>query len=73
MALEFGIRGGLEPRIDANRRDVAFVNAQQTPVLTYAGLTVFDADEHAVPAWFEPAGDALRLVVQDTDARSNTP
>ena len=69
VALEFGVRGGLQPRIHADRRGVAFVDTEQTPVITYEGLTVVDAEGRAVPAWFEPAGAALRLVVRDTGAQ----
>jgi hypothetical protein len=69
LALEFGVRGGLQPRIDADRHGVTFIDTAQTPVVTYAGLTVIDADERAVRAWFEPAAAGLRLVVQDTGAR----
>ncbi|MGQ0553772.1 MAG: FG-GAP repeat protein [Planctomycetota bacterium] len=78
LQLTLAVRGGLEPRVSADGRSVAFVDGGGRRVVNYNGLTVFDADGVTLPAWFlQPAesashaapGSALVLVVDDSGAR----
>ncbi|HKQ50594.1 MAG TPA: FG-GAP repeat protein [Phycisphaerae bacterium] len=63
------VRGSLYPRVSYDGRAVSFVDATGAAVVNYSGLTVFDADGAAVPAWFELAAEGLRLNVDDRAAR----
>ncbi|MCX6875207.1 MAG: choice-of-anchor D domain-containing protein [Verrucomicrobia bacterium] len=74
------VRGGLRPEVLADGRAVRFVDAHGAAALTYAGLTVLDADGRSLPARFEPvegredtalypAQRELRLVVDERGAR----
>ncbi len=69
MVLWLGVRGGLHPRIQKAGTGVIFVYAREASVVTYTGLTAFDADHRVVAARFEAAGADLRLVVEDEGAR----
>ncbi|MHC4091383.1 MAG: hypothetical protein ACYSVY_14105, partial [Planctomycetota bacterium] len=71
LPLQFtlAVRGGLHPSVSGSGRNVAFIDASGAALVNYSGLTVFDADGAAVPARFEPAGDGLRLIVDDRGAR----
>lgn len=65
------VRGDLDPRVSANKRDVQFVNSSGAAAVNYNKLTVFDANGVIVPAWFEaadPASQTLRIVVDDLNA-----
>ena len=68
LVFEFAVHGGLTPSVHGDGRGITFVDGQGTAAVTYAGLTVFDADGRTLPARFEPA-PALRLVVDDRGAR----
>src|SRR5207248_685025 len=48
-----GVRGDLRPEMEGDGRSVRFVDAEGIVALTYAGLTVRDADGRALPARFE--------------------
>ena len=63
------VRGCLRPQVSDDGRNVTFGNASGAAVVNYNGLTVLDADGAAVPAWFEPAAEGLRLGVDDRAAR----
>ncbi|MEX1023629.1 MAG: FG-GAP repeat protein, partial [Planctomycetota bacterium] len=69
LILELAVRGDLLPVVSANGRDVRFVDAKGGTVLTYAGLTVFDADDEPLAAGWEAVGERLRLLVEDQAAR----
>lgn len=69
LALTLAVRGGLRPTLDDNGRDAIFVDASGRQVLTYAGLTVFDADGRGLPARFETRGANLRVLVDERGAR----
>lgn len=68
LCLALAIRGGLLPEISENGRDVRFVDEQGGAVLTYAGLSVFDADGRALAAGWEALAGGLRLAVDDSGA-----
>ncbi len=69
LEITLAVRGGLRPRVSDDGRDVVFISASGAAEVNYCGLTVFDADGAAVPAWFEAAAEGLRLSVDDRDAR----
>jgi FG-GAP repeat protein len=69
LTLALAIRGGLVPVLSEGGRDMGFVDAEGNSVLTYAGLTVLDADGRALPAAFERVLDGLQLSVDDRGAR----
>jgi len=69
LRIRLDVRGSLTPRLISNGIDVAFVDTHGLAGLTYGGLSVFDADQLPVPAWFELVGNELSIVVHDTNAR----
>ena len=69
LSLALRVRGDLSAQVQASRRGVAFLDAHGATVLTYSGLTVFDADGKTLPTWFELAPDGLRLSVDEQLAR----
>jgi hypothetical protein len=69
LTVELSIRGGLQPVVSPDGRDVAFTDAQGVTALNYNGLTVLDAAGKTVPAtWYTICGDRLRLQVDDAAA-----
>ena len=69
LTVELSIRGGLQPVVSPDGRNVAFTDAQCGTVLNYNGLTVIDAAGNILPAkWLPIGGDGLRLRVDDTTA-----
>jgi hypothetical protein len=68
LALELSIRGDLRPIVSHNGRDVRFVDASGGAVLTYAGLTVFDAERTPLTAGWSLVGGRLQLRVADQSA-----
>ncbi|MBL8804096.1 MAG: hypothetical protein JNN27_18980 [Planctomycetes bacterium] len=68
LALELSIRGDLRPIVSHNGRDVRFVDASGGAVLTYAGLTVFDAERTPLTAGWSLVGERLLLRVADQNA-----
>ncbi len=69
LALELAIRGGLLPVVSEDGRDVHFVNQTGGAALTYAGLTVFDAEGQPLAAGWKVAGERLHLWIEDQAAR----
>lgn len=69
LVITLGVQGSLRPQISADGHSAQFVNAAGTAVVNYSGLKVVDAEGAAVPAWFEPVRDGLRLIVDDRTAR----
>ncbi|MBL8840280.1 MAG: FG-GAP repeat protein [Planctomycetes bacterium] len=69
LTLTLAVRGKLVAEIAAGGRDVRFVDATGALVLSYAGLTVFDADGRALVAGFETLDGRLKLTVEDLGAR----
>jgi len=69
LVLTLGIRGALYPEVESDREGVSFLDDAGGPVLRYTGLRAFDADGRPVPAWFERAGERLRLSIDERDAR----
>ena len=63
------MRGGLAPEVSSDARSVRFLDEGGAAVVTYAGLTVFDADGRDVPARFEREGALLTLAIDESDAR----
>ncbi len=68
LQFTLAVRGDLIPRVDADGRGVTFVNDGGAAIVNYTGLTVFDADGVALPAWFAEAGEGLMLSVDDRGA-----
>ena len=68
LALEVSIRGDLHPVVSQNGRDVRFVDASGGGVLTYAGLTVFDAERTPLTAGWSLVDGRLQLRVADQNA-----
>ena len=69
LSLELAVRGDLTPRVEAEGRDVRFVDETGAVVIRYAGLKVFDADGRALEAGFEGSAGWLHLSVEDQGAR----
>ena len=69
LTVELSIRGGLQPVVSPDGRNVTFTDAQGGAALNYNGLTVFDASGNPVPAhWLRIGDDRLRLQVDDATA-----
>jgi hypothetical protein len=69
LTVELSIRGGLQPVVSPDGRNVAFIDAQGGTALKYNGLTAFDAAGNTVPAkWYPICSDRLRLQVDDATA-----
>jgi hypothetical protein len=69
LRFTLAVRGELVPVLQADGHGVRFVDGRGGTVLTYAGLTVFDADGRTLPARFEPALEGLVLSVDERGAR----
>jgi hypothetical protein len=63
------VRGELAPEVQEGGRDVRFLDDEGALVLTYSGLTVFDADGDTLPAHFAPVPEGLLLTVDEGGAR----
>ncbi len=69
LILDLSIRGGLQPVVSPDGRNVAFNDAHGGAALNYNGLTVFDAAGHTLTAqWSALGSDRLRLQVDDAGA-----
>jgi hypothetical protein len=68
LTLAFAISGNLTPSVAPGARALA-LNRNGAVALRFAGLTAWDADRRELPAWFEVAGDRLRVRVDDNGAR----
>jgi hypothetical protein len=69
LTITLSVRGGLAPAVAADGRGVHFTDADGATALTYTGLTVFDADGHALPARFDRVAGELLLTVDERGAR----
>ncbi|MFT7663467.1 MAG: hypothetical protein ACI87A_001692, partial [Planctomycetota bacterium] len=69
LSFDLRVRGGLEPVIQSGRKEVRFVDQNDTTLLNYSGLTVFDADGVTLDSWFELGPEGLRLSIDEADAR----
>ncbi len=69
LCFTLAVRGALRPEVAAGGRTVSFKDGEGATILTYAGLTVFDADGRDLQASLEHAGDRLRLSVDERGAR----
>lgn len=69
LEVHLALRGELSAKVLPGRRAIAFVDTHGTEVLTYSGLTVFDARGHDLPAWFESDGAALAIRIDERGAR----
>ncbi|RYI27790.1 MAG: hypothetical protein EON48_06055 [Acetobacteraceae bacterium] len=63
------VRGSLVAEVGADGQGVEFRDAAGTTVLTYAGLTVWDADGRLFSSRFAPAEGGVRLLVEEHGAR----
>ncbi len=69
LTFTLAVRGALCPEVAPDGRDVSFRHESGVTVLTYAGLSVFDADDEAIPASFVRVGKRLRLRIDERGAR----
>ena len=69
LTFTLAVRGGLRPRVTADAQAVQFLDERGATVLNYSGLKVWDADGKTLPAHFAPAGNGLRLLVDERGAR----
>ena len=69
LTLALAVRGTLHPEVMTGGRGVHFLDGEGAMVLTYAGLTVFDADGRELEAGFVRAGATLVLAVEEEGAR----
>jgi len=61
LTLLMAVRGGLRPEVETDKRGVRFVDAQGVAAVTYAGLTVLDADGSRLTARFESVPESLDI------------
>jgi hypothetical protein len=68
ISFTLAVRGGLAPDVNDDGRSVRFVDGAGATVVTYSGLTVFDADGDLLRADFERRGEGLVLTIDDAGA-----
>jgi len=69
LRFELRVSGDLAPRVSANGRDVAFIDAHGKTALTYNKLRVWDADGQPLTAGFRSDGQQLALSIDASAAR----
>src|SRR5439155_783665 len=69
LLFTLAVRGGLRPEVQADESGVSFVDGDGVVALTYAGLTVRDADGRKLPARFESVSAGVRLAIDERGAR----
>ncbi len=69
LTFTLAVRGELRPDVLSDGRGVRFLNEDGAAVLTYSGLTVFDADGQLLPARFDSVSEGLLLTVDERNAR----
>lgn len=69
LSFTLAVLGGLLPQVDESGRDLHFRRPDGAVVLTYSGLTVFDADGRELPARFETVPEGVCLTVDERGAR----
>jgi len=69
LSFTLAIRGGLLPVVSDDGRDVRFVDAGGNTALTYAGLSVLDANGRAITASWRALANTLQLRVDDQRAQ----
>jgi len=72
LVLEFGVRGGLRPAVDAGGVQVSFVGNGGERAVIFGGLQAWDADGRMLPTRFEEVAGAsggMRVVVDERGAR----
>jgi hypothetical protein len=68
FSFALAVRGGLVPEVVENGRTIRFLDGEGSAVLTYSGLTVFDAHGDELPAHFQRGDAGVDLIVDDTGA-----
>lgn len=69
LTVDLAIRGGLQPVVSQDGRNITFTFAQGGTALNYNGLTVLDASGKTVSAKWYPLGSGrLRLQIDDATA-----
>ena len=68
LTLTLAVEGGLQARLQNGFQQVAFHDRENRARLTYGELLVYDAGGAEVPAWFDAAGDQIRIIVDDRQA-----
>jgi hypothetical protein len=68
LLIEMRFDGPVVADLAEGSREVLFRTASGQAALRYGELTVLDAGGRSLPAWFELAGDLLRIVTDDTGA-----
>jgi hypothetical protein len=68
LTLTLAVEGGLQARLQNGFQQVAFHDRENRTKLTYGELLVYDARGAEVPAWFDAAGDRIRIIVDDRQA-----
>jgi len=66
LTIELTTRGNLAATVDVTGRNATF--GQGVSVVSYSGLTVFDANGNTLDARIEAKQDGLRISVKDTNA-----
>jgi hypothetical protein len=69
LTLEVSVEGDLSPVLAPGGAAVALADTRGATVANYTDLSARDADGKALRAWFEVAGGAVRLRVDDVGAR----
>ncbi len=68
LTFTLDVRGDLRAEVATSGTSVAFLNTNDQVVLTYAGLTVFDAKGTTQQAFFTGAGTELRMEIEEAGA-----
>jgi FG-GAP repeat len=69
LTFTLAVRGGLRGEVQDGALGARFSNGPGAAVLTYAGLSVLDAEGRSLPGRMECTGDGLRLSVDERGAR----
>lgn len=69
LTLELSVDGDLAPAVVGGGSAVLFRDPRGATRVSYAGLTVFDADGRVLDAGFEATADGLRLAIDERGAR----
>ncbi|MDF1839222.1 MAG: FG-GAP repeat protein, partial [Planctomycetota bacterium] len=69
LTFTLDVRGDLRASVLGDGTGVTFMDDREQAVLTYAGLTVFDAEGTTQQATFAGGGSRLRIVIEEADAK----
>lgn len=69
LFMNLRVRGSLAPQVTDDARSLLFLNENDSPMIRYAGLTAFDADQRTLPARITLDANGIRIEVETHGAR----